>query len=110
MAEAAGLRVGFLGAGRMATALARGWLAAGLVRAEQVRASDPSPAARESFAAETGCPAGADNGPVARESDVVVLAVKPQSMAGLLAEVRPLLRSPLVVSIAAGISLRQLHE
>src|SRR5205085_8648538 len=32
MAETGGPRIGFLGAGRMATALARGWLAAGLVR------------------------------------------------------------------------------
>src|SRR5947209_3324652 len=33
------LSVGFLGAGQMATALARGWLAAGLVRADACRAS-----------------------------------------------------------------------
>jgi pyrroline-5-carboxylate reductase len=109
MAEAR-LRVGFLGAGRMATALARGWLAAGLVRPEDLRASDPAPAARQAFAAETGCPAGPDNRPVAEASDLLLLAVKPQSMAGLLAEVRPLVRSQLVVSIAAGVTLRQLHE
>ena len=45
-----GPRVGFLGAGRMASALARGWVAAGLTTAERVLASDPVPAAREAFA------------------------------------------------------------
>jgi pyrroline-5-carboxylate reductase len=94
----------------MATALARGWLSAGLVQASNLRASDPSSAARTAFSAETGCPAGADNQPVVEESDVLLLAVKPQSMTGLLAEIRPWLRTPLVVSIAAGISIQQLRS
>jgi pyrroline-5-carboxylate reductase len=110
MAEATRLRVGFLGAGRMATALARGWLSAGLVRPEDVCASDPVPAARDAFAAATACATHADNGAVVRASDLLVLAVKPQSMASLFAEVRPILRSPLVISVAAGISIRQLQD
>ncbi len=36
------LRLGFLGAGRMATALAKGFLAAGLAQADQILASDPA--------------------------------------------------------------------
>ncbi len=105
-------RVGFLGAGRMATALARGWLAAALVRPEHCLASDPLPSARAAFTAETGCPATPDNRAVAAASDLLLLAVKPQSMAALLAEVRGEVeaRAPLVVSIAAGITLRQLVE
>ena len=110
MGEGTRLRIGFLGAGRMATALARGWLTAGLIRTENLRASDPVPAARQAFTAETGCPAGTENPSVVEASDLLVLAVKPQSMAGLLAEVRPLLWSPLIVSIAAGISLTQLQK
>jgi pyrroline-5-carboxylate reductase len=48
---------------------------------------------------------------VAGFGDVLVLAVKPQSMAALLAEVRPVLTNrQLIVSIAAGITLRQLAE
>ncbi|HZY83386.1 MAG TPA: pyrroline-5-carboxylate reductase [Gemmataceae bacterium] len=110
MAEAGGPRIGFLGAGRMATALARGWLAAGLVRPDGCRSSDPLPQARQAFSAETGLPAGPDNRAVAEASDVLVLAVKPQSMAALLAEVRGEVRRQLVVSIAAGVTLRQLTE
>jgi pyrroline-5-carboxylate reductase len=105
-------RIGFLGAGRMATALARGWIAAGLIGPEQCRASDPVPAARQSFQADTGCPAGEDNLAVVSASDLLILAVKPQSMPALTGEIRPVLadRAPLVVSIAAGITLRQLAE
>jgi len=43
MAESIVPRLGFLGAGRMATALARGWMAAGLARPEHIKASDPLP-------------------------------------------------------------------
>jgi pyrroline-5-carboxylate reductase len=109
MAEAE-LRIGFLGAGRMATALAKGWLQAGLVRADGCRASDPLPQARQAFAAETGCPAVSDNREIAAASDLLVLAVKPQSMAALLEEIRPLQKDRLIVSIAAGITLRQLAD
>jgi pyrroline-5-carboxylate reductase len=107
MAEATA-RIGFLGAGRMATALAQGWLRAGLVRADACLASDPLPPARQAFTTETGCSAIADNREVVAASDLIVLAVKPQSMAALMEEVRPALKGRLVVSIAAGITLRQL--
>jgi pyrroline-5-carboxylate reductase len=106
-----GIRVGFLGAGKMATALARGWLTAGLVTADHCRASDPAPPARQAFTAETGCPAGADNRAVVADSDLLVIGVKPQNVAALLAEIRPHVTGRhLVVSIAAGVTLRQLSE
>jgi pyrroline-5-carboxylate reductase len=105
------MRIGFLGAGKMATALARGWQTAGLTDRDHCRASDPVPAAREAFSGETGCPAGADNLAVAETAEVLVLAVKPQSMTALLAEIRPALTDRhLVMSIAAGITLRQLEQ
>ena len=45
------LKIGFLGAGKMATALARGFLNAGLVKANQLVAADPYEAARKQRAA-----------------------------------------------------------
>jgi pyrroline-5-carboxylate reductase len=104
-------RVGFLGAGRMATALARGWLNAGLVSADNIRASDPVVQARSAFEKEMSVRVLDSNRAVVEQSDVVVLAVKPQNMAGLCAEIRPLLAARhLVVSIAAGVTLRQLAD
>lgn len=103
-------RIGFVGAGRMAAALARGWVAAGLTTADRLAASDPLPAARERFAIDTGIRPSADNKDVLLNSDVVFLSIKPQTMAGVLAELALVLRpSHLVVSIAAGITLRQLQ-
>jgi pyrroline-5-carboxylate reductase len=103
--------VGFLGAGKMATALARGWLAAGLVTVDRVLASDPLPQARQAFQSETGLRTAENNREVVEASDLLVLAVKPQAMASLLTDIRPALsRRQLIVSIAAGISLRQLSE
>jgi pyrroline-5-carboxylate reductase len=95
----------------MATALARGWLAANLTRPERIVGSDPVAAAREKFQAASGAKAVTDNREVVAASDVLVLAVKPQSMAGLLAEIAPAVGTRhLVVSIAAGITLRQLAD
>src|ERR1035441_8680330 len=51
---AAPLKIGFLGAGKMATALAKGFINARLVKANQLFAADPFDAAREHFTAETG--------------------------------------------------------
>jgi pyrroline-5-carboxylate reductase len=103
------LRVGFLGAGKMATALARGWIAAGLLAPAECRASDPVPSARQTFAAGTGGTAEADNCAIVEASDLLVLAVKPQNMAELLAAIAPAVGPRhLIVSIAAGVTLGQL--
>jgi pyrroline-5-carboxylate reductase len=104
-------RVGFLGAGKMATALARGWHAAGLIRADRALASDPVAQSRKAFQADTGIRAVEKNEEVVAGSDLLILAVKPQSMAELLREIRDLVTDRhLIVSIAAGISLRQLVD
>jgi pyrroline-5-carboxylate reductase len=102
--------LGFLGAGRMATALARGCTGAGLVPAGSVLASDPSDAAREKFSREIpGAAATADNLAVLAACDVVVLAVKPQMMAAVLQGVRGAVAPRhLVISIAAGVPLARL--
>jgi pyrroline-5-carboxylate reductase len=103
------LGIGFLGAGQMATALARGWLDAGLLDPTRSRASDPYPEARSHFQQATGVAAVADNREVVTRCDLLVLAVKPQTIDGLLAEVRPNLADRhLLVSIAAGVSLTKL--
>lgn len=99
-------RFGFIGAGRMATALARGLLSQRLAVPERVVASDPLPAAAEAFKQATGAAAIVDSLQVAAGSDCIFLAVKPQQMAAAL---RPLAgrlsERHLVVSVAAGVPL-----
>ncbi|MFO0910952.1 MAG: pyrroline-5-carboxylate reductase [Isosphaeraceae bacterium] len=102
-------RWGFIGAGRMATALVRGMIAAGTARAEEVIASDPLDATRASLASDTGISVCDSNRTLVERSNVVVLAVKPQSMAAVLEEIRHLVTPDhLVISVAAGVSLATL--
>lgn len=104
-------KIGFLGAGQMATALAQGWINAGLATSQSILASDPYPQARETFTARTGAAATAENLAVVAQSELLVLAVKPQMLGGLLAEVASQINAHhLVVSIAAGIPLQRLTE
>src|SRR5262245_13191564 len=100
MSDGSGFRVGFLGAGKMATALAHGWISSGLAERDRTLASDPLPKARDAFTAATGARSTADNREVVTSSDVLILAVKPQSMAALLSEVRPAVSARhLIISI-----------
>lgn len=105
------MKIGFIGAGKMATALASGFIKAGVVTAESVVASDVVPAARKHFGDATGARTAAENSSVLQSSDILVLAVKPQQMSEVLATVAPSLTDRhLVVSIAAGIPLRKMVE
>jgi pyrroline-5-carboxylate reductase len=103
-------RVGFLGAGAMAEALAGGLAAAGM-DAQRMRAADPDPVRREHFQETLGVAACEDNAEVVAQSDVVVLAVKPQVVRPVLTDLagRPDLLHPLWISIAAGVRLATLE-
>jgi pyrroline-5-carboxylate reductase len=104
------LTIGFLGAGKMATALARGFVRAGLLAAGDVIASDPSEAARVAFAKEVGAKTTASNPEVAKFADVLVLAVKPDQVGGVLADVRNHFTGKhCLISIAAGVPLAKLE-
>jgi pyrroline-5-carboxylate reductase len=105
------VRVGFLGAGRMATALAKGLVAARFTGADAILASDPSPAARDAFARATGGRSATSNVELVRGADVLVLAVKPAHVADVLADIRGEVQPRhLVISVAAGVPLKTLSE
>ena len=104
-------RWGFIGAGKMATALIRGMLRAGTATPQTVFASDPLEEARATLAAETGATVFESNVRVAHKSDVLILAVKPQSMAHVLEHLRHVVTPEhLIISIAAGVPLATLRD
>jgi pyrroline-5-carboxylate reductase len=104
-------RIGLIGAGQMATALAQGFVKAGLTSAERLLASDPDEAARQRFGGTIGAATTADNAAVAAKSDVLFLAVKPQQLSAVAAALRGKISTErLVVSIAAGVRLKSLSE
>jgi pyrroline-5-carboxylate reductase len=96
----------------MARALAKGFVNSGLVKAEQVVAADPVPAAAQQFVDEVaGASLAIGNAAVVSQASVIFLAVKPQSMptvfTGLAGKTPP---GKLFVSIAAGITLGKLTD
>lgn len=102
--------IGFVGAGNMASALIRGLLASAAWPKESILASDVDESRLEHLAAETGVRTTTDNALVAGQSDVVVIAVKPQVVDRVLAALADHLRpETLVVSIAAGVSIEVLE-
>jgi pyrroline-5-carboxylate reductase len=104
------LTIGFLGAGKMATALAKGFIRAGLVSAKQVMGSDPVPAALASFGQQTGAKTSPSNAAVVKFAGVLVLAVKPDQVGGVLADIRDQFTGKhLLISIAAGMPLAKLE-
>ena len=103
-------RIGMIGGGNMAGALVRGLLVSGHVTKEQVRASDVLEEKRRALEAAHGIVTTDDNAAVARFSDVVVLAVKPQVIAQAAATLAEALApETLVVSVAAGVTIRALE-
>lgn len=101
-------RLGFIGAGNMAQALIKGLLGSDRFQPEAIRASDANQLHLQEFGAGFGIGTGS-NVEVAQASDVVVLAVKPQTMNTVLRELHPVLdERKLVVSIAAGVPLESI--
>ncbi len=98
--------VGFIGTGNMAEALIRGLVKAGVAGKEQVVSSEPREERRAEMAERYGVRTVPDNIEVARQAEILVLAVKPQVMARVLEEIGPHIHPhALVISIAAGIPL-----
>eukprot|EP00898_Chlorokybus_atmophyticus_P004605 jgi/Chlat1/5145/Chrsp33S05143 len=103
-------RVGFIGAGMMAEALARGFISAGVVEPGSMCATDVASSRREVFQA-AGVTAYTSAVDVAKNADVLILAVKPPHVAGVLAKLAgELTANHLLVSIAAGITLSTLQS
>jgi pyrroline-5-carboxylate reductase len=104
-----GRRIGFIGCGAMASALAGGLREAG-VPADALSGADPFAAARDQFADATGARVAENNDEVVASADVVVLATKPGAVPGVLAALEPsACDKPLWISIAAGVPLSTLQ-
>ncbi len=105
------LNIGFLGAGKMATALARGFVNAEIVFPREIIASDPFDTARKTFAAEIGAKTSAANANVAKFANVLILATKPDQVPAALAEISgAFTKNHLLISIAAGVTLAKLEN
>ncbi|NBS16193.1 MAG: pyrroline-5-carboxylate reductase [Gammaproteobacteria bacterium] len=102
-------RLGFIGAGNMASSLIAGLIADG-VDPGLIDVSDVNQAALDRLRDRHHIHPHQDNLEVAAVADVLILAVKPQLLQTVIGEMAPLLRErrPLIISIAAGVTSNSL--
>lgn len=95
--------LGIIGCGNMAQAMLRGILEKGLYDKSQVIVSRRSEKALEQIASLLSVRTTRDNEMVAKEADVLILAIKPAQFAEVIPEIRDAVKEEaLVISIAAG--------
>lgn len=103
-------RFAFLGAGNMAVALINGLIRAG-APANRITATVRRPERIAELEKSFGVTATADNAAAAKDADIVVLAVKPQVMRKVLAQIAPVIDAKkLVISIAAGVPIAAIER
>jgi len=102
------MKIASLGAGRMAGALVRGLVKAGVCAPSDIAVADVIAAAREGLAADLGARAFATNAEAVAEADVVLLCVKPNDVAAALDTCGEVLAGKLLISIATGWSISAL--
>jgi pyrroline-5-carboxylate reductase len=105
------LRFACIGGGNMAEALLKGLLSGLGVAPGRITATDVLSERRVYLETTYGVTTSADNPRVVQESDVVILAIKPQTMPEVLQTIAPAVtQDKLIISIAAGITLQTLQN
>ncbi|GJJ00393.1 pyrroline-5-carboxylate reductase [Duganella rhizosphaerae] len=106
------MKIAFIGGGNMASALIAG-LANKLTAGANIHVADPNAEALERLHQQFGVTTASAADAAVSAADVIVLAVKPQSMREVAAQLLPLIdqaRQPVIVSIAAGIRIVDLSR
>lgn len=103
------MNVGLVGAGHIAGAMAKGWHASRDVESPDLLLYDIAPGRAAEVAAACGGKALSTLADLVAASDVLIVAVRPQDVAGVLKMIGPLLDGQAVVSVAAGVTLEGLR-
>lgn len=105
------MKIGFIGLGNMAKAMIGGMLENQIVQAGDIVGTARTPETRKSMQDAFGIEIRETNAAAARETDVIILAVKPQFLQEVIEEIRDEVSlDKLVISIAAGKSLAWIEE
>jgi pyrroline-5-carboxylate reductase len=99
-------KIGFIGAGKMGSALMQGIIKAGIVEPENLGASDVYEPFLNELKAKLGITVSTDNAIIVKASDILILAVKPQTLGSVLENLKAhITADKLIISIAAGVPL-----
>lgn len=100
------MKIGFIGCGNMATAIIKGIIRKQIIDAANIIASAKTKATLDRVQKELGVKVTTDNLEVAENSDILVLAVKPQYYPEVIAQIKDVVRKEqIVISIAPGKTL-----
>ena len=104
-------KIAFIGGGNMASAILGGLIENGY-NSQDIFVSDPSQEKLDELGQQFSVQTNTDNESVIKQADVVILAVKPQVMQAVISPLKDVLNTtnPLVISVAAGISLDSLAK
>ncbi|KAK5817401.1 Pyrroline-5-carboxylate reductase [Gossypium arboreum] len=104
-------KLGFIGAGKMAESIARGVVQSGVLPPQRISTAIHSNPSRGTAFQSLGISVYSHNTDVVDASDVIIFSVKPQVVKNVILQLRPLLsKKKLLVSIAAGVKLKDLEE
>lgn len=105
------MKLGFIGAGNMAQAIMNGVISSELIKAEEIIASDAFAPTLKKVKEKLGVHTTSDNIEVAKNAEVLVLAVKPQFYSTVISEIKDHLKENIIiVTIAPGKTLAHLKE
>lgn len=107
------MKVGFIGLGSMASAIATGMVKSGLVKGEDIYYStSTTPVGGHKVGNELGCIHLKSNVEVVEKSDVVIVATKPKTFPQVLSEIRSAVaeHGPIIVSVAGGFTIADMLE
>jgi len=104
------IRIAFIGGGAMGEALVKCLLTKKVAVPQDMVVSDISPVRRKLLSSEYGISTLADNKRAVENADLIILAVKPQSLPQAMEEIKGLALKQLVLSIVAGATLSSLRQ
>ncbi|MDO5457053.1 MAG: pyrroline-5-carboxylate reductase [Atopococcus tabaci] len=110
MYEKERLKIGFLGFGNMAQAIAKGWLKKGVLSGDRLFASGRNLEKLEKNTLELGIQASSSNQALIQAVDMVILAVKPGQIKDVALEFKEELKEKIVVCVAVGIHWEELSD
>lgn len=103
-------KLGFIGAGNMAAAIIKGAVQKKVVPASAIKVFDVDDKKTVALANELGSETAKSLKELCENSDIVVIAVKPNVMAAVLGDIKSCIQNKAIVSIAAGWSAEKMKQ
>lgn len=104
-------KIGFIGCGKMASAIINGIISSGFVPKNNIKGSEINPEIAENAQKRLGIDVLTDNKALVMDSDIIFLVTKPNQVSDILEEIKSeLTQEKLLVSIAAGVSTTKIEN